>query len=494
MAVRPIRRPPLLLALVLALGLVWTADVLLFDTEGGGLSIGLTLLAFVVAAAVAHPDLSRNRAGAIAVALAMPFALLQVEHFSPLAWLLFWTALGCAVIAASAEPDDGAFQWAQRLAVLGLKGLVAPLIDLREALEGGGRSTARGLGALALTLALPVLGAIVFLWLFAVANPLIEGWFASLRLPKPDLARLLFWGFVGLLAWGTLRPRFLGRTLATPEAEGDLELPGVTPASVILSLAVFNAVFALQNGLDLAFLWSGARLPPGMSFAEYAHRGAYPLIATALLAGGFVLVFLRPGSATASRPLVRWLVAAWLVQNVFLVASTALRTADYVEAYSLTRLRLAALVWMALVAVGLALIGWRLARGKSARWLVDANVAAAFVALTLCSVIDLGAVAAAWNVRHARDVGGTGAPLDVCYLEGLGSEALVSLALVERQPLAPDLQVRVAAARTRVMDRTVKAQAHWRSWTWRDARRLSRAQALTAGLPRPVDVRCQAAR
>jgi hypothetical protein len=374
-----------------------------------------------------------------------------------------------------------------------VKGLVAPLIDLRGALEGGGRSTGRGLGALARTLALPVQGAIVFLWLFAVANPLIEGWFTSLRLPQPNLPRLVFWGFIGLLAWGTLRPRFLGRTLAIPEAEGDLKLPGVTPASVILSLAVFNAVFALQNGLDLAFLWSGARLPPGMSFAEYAHRGAYPLIATALLAAAFVLVFLRPGSATANRPLVRWLVAAWLVQNLFLVASTALRTADYVEAYSLTRLRLAALVWMALVAVGLGLIGWRLAQGRSARWLVDANVLAAFVALTLCSVVDLGAVAAAWNVRHARDVGGTGAPLDVCYLEGLGSEALVPLAVLERQPLPPDLQARVAAARARVMHHTARAQAHWRSWSWRDARRLSRAQALTAGLPRPVDVRCQPA-
>ena len=74
-----------------------------------------------------------------------------------------------------------------------------------------------------------------------------------------------------------------------------------TDRSLALS-PLFQAVFALQNGLDLAFLWSGAPLPDGMTLAEYAHRGAYPLIATALLAGLFVLVTLRPGAPTRRNP------------------------------------------------------------------------------------------------------------------------------------------------------------------------------------------------
>ena len=68
------------------------------------------------------------------------------------------------------------------------------------------------------------------------------------------------------------------------------------------SLILFNALFALQTGLDLAYLWGGANLPDGMSHAEYAHRGAYPLIATALLAAGFVLIAMRPEWAGASIP------------------------------------------------------------------------------------------------------------------------------------------------------------------------------------------------
>jgi len=38
-------------------------------------------------------------------------------------------------------------------------------------------------------------------------------------------------------------------------------------------------LFAIQTVLDIQYLWRGAALPDGMSYATYAHRGAYPLIA-----------------------------------------------------------------------------------------------------------------------------------------------------------------------------------------------------------------------
>src|SRR3546814_2069336 len=61
--------------------------------------------------------------------------------------------------------------------------------------------------------------------------------------------------------------------------------------------------------------WSGAALPGHVTLAEYAHRGAYTLIATALLAGLFVLVVLRPGEAATRSPRVRGLVVLWIAQN-----------------------------------------------------------------------------------------------------------------------------------------------------------------------------------
>src|SRR3546814_5518885 len=74
------------------------------------------------------------------------------------------------------------------------------------------------------------------------------------------------------------------------------------------TLFPYTTLFRSQNALDIAFLWSGAALPGHVTLAEYAHRGAYTLIATALLAGLFVLVVLRPGEAATRSPRVRGLV------------------------------------------------------------------------------------------------------------------------------------------------------------------------------------------
>lgn len=467
----------------LAAGLVALADGLLFRSEGPGANLGVFALAWTAAAVVATPAVRRDPLGRWALLAAVFLGALQIERPTLVGWLMFGIALGVAAMAPRAGRADDAWRWAQRIVVQGLKGVLGPLLDLRRLTGPKLRRRGPHLRVAALSAVLPVVGGLVFLALFAVANPMIEQALPALELPGFDPGRTFFLGVVLLAVWGILRPRFLRRPRRLPEASGDLDLPGVTPTSITASLAVFNAVFALQNGLDLAFLWSGASLPDGMTYAEYAHRGAYPLIVTALLAGLFVVVFLRPGSATAGSPLVRRLVALWVAQNLFLVASTILRTLAYVDAYSLTALRLAALAWMGLVAVGLGLIGYRLLRGRSASWLVDANVAAAGLVLAGCAVVDLSAVAASWNVRHAREVGGRGAPLDVCYLLGQGEPALVSLVELERRPIPYELRRRVHGGRVAMQERVRGRQSDWRTWTFRAARRLAQAERLAAGVP-----------
>ena len=176
----------------------------------------------------------------------------------------------------------------------------------------------------------------------------------------------------------------------------------------------------------------------------------------------------------------------FVAQNLLLVASSGLRTIDYVEAYGLTRLRISALAWMALVAVGLILIVVRLLRDKSSNWLFNANTLAAAVVLLGTSLVDLGAIAADWNTRHAREAGGQGPPLDLSYLRSLGSAALVPLTKLEsRLPPSPE-RAALAPTRQRLIDDLKHKQADWRTWSWRDQRRLDAARALLAARPAPV--------
>lgn len=472
-------------------GVILFADWLFFSRGEYAGAIGLIGLAIAAALGLSRPAVRRDKRALFALTLAAIAALGFVNNPAPLAFLLFWILVGLATLLPGTARFDDGWRWFQRLLVHGTKSVVGPLLDLARLAKVRHRRPQRqaGLRQAIKALILPLAGSAVILFLFALANPVIDGWITALELPNLEertFARIFIAGLLALLTWGALRPRPPRFLLGTFDGRGDKAIPGFTLASVTLSLVLFNALFALQNAMDIAWLWGLAQLPGTMTLADYAHRGAYPLVATALLAALFVLVALRPGSKTAENPLVRRLVMLWIGQNLVLVASAALRTWDYVEAYDLTVLRIAALLWMALVAIGLALVLWRMLAGKSAAWLINANLATSGTLLLAVCFVDLGAIAAGWNVAHAREIDGTGAKLDLCYLQELGDSALVPLTRLELQQGTSPLGRNAAALRFNLMQRMERDRADG-GWTLANTRRLAAARALLGpGADRPV--------
>lgn len=461
------------------------ADWLIVSQQIVG-AIGPLALLWLGGVVLVRPGLRKDPRALLALAAAALFALVLADRPGLLAVFLFGLMLGVAVLSARVTSGEPVWRWAQRFVVLGVGAVFGPLLDIGR-LGKAGRRTGVRIKVLSLLglIVVPLAGGALFLTLFASANPIIQRVLEQVRLPHlaPDLGvHTVFWSAVLAATGATFRPRWRRRLIGLPSLRGG-GVPGPAAATITLSLVVFNAVFALQNGLDLVFLWSGAPLPDGVTLAEYAHRGAYPLIVTALLAAAFVLIALRPGSETARRPLVRGLVTVWVGQNLLLVASSILRTADYVEAYGLTRFRLAAMIWMVLVAIGLALICWRLLKDHDGHWLIDANVKVLLAVLAVVSVVDLSSVTAAWNVRHAREVDGSGAALDLGYLRGLGAPALASLVELERTTEDPVLRDRLAAVRVDMIRLLERQQADIRSRTWRDGRRLAKVRSLLADRP-----------
>lgn len=452
----------LLLKLLLALALVALGDLVFWQWEQATGVQGIFMLGLCAALLLGRPAVRRDKRALIALALAALYALAQMWDPSPLAFVLFWIAIGMATLLPAVARFGDGWTWFQRLFVHAFKALFGPLIDLiilgkvRRKRPTGPMGLSRALPMLAL----PLLGGTLFIALFAQANPVIEELLAGLSLPEFDwglVPRLILCGVFLIFAWGVLRMRPPRRLLGTAEATGDITLPGFSYGAILLSLVVFNALFAVQNLMDLAYLSGAVTLPKGITLADYAHRGAYPLVVTALLAALFVLATSRPGSRTAASPLVRRLVAAWIGQNVVLVLSAAWRTWDYVEAYSLTTLRISALLWMALVAVGLVLVLVRMLKAKSASWLINANLASAGLLLSVVAFVDLGAMAANWNVRHAKEIDGDGAGLDLCYLSELGPSALGALNELDQRKLPGELGQNVTQLRnwsfTRLHDR-----------------------------------------
>jgi len=327
--------------------------------------------------------------------------------------------------------------------------------------------------------AVPLILASIFLLLFAIANPLIEDVLRSIDfaflLQFMDLWRVGFWLAVAAFVWAMLRPR-LKRRIFRRRAHGPAvdrtEIPFLSHASLLRSLILFNALFAMQTLLDLVYLWGGVDLPDGMSHAEYAHRGAYPLIATALLAAAFVLIAMRRGGPGDKSPLIRGLVHAWIGQNILLCLSSILRLDLYVEAYSLTELRVAAGIWMGLVAVGLVLILLRILLRQSNQWLIASNIAVLMGVLYLSAFIDFPAFIARFNVTHSLELSHEGVPLDIDYLSSLGPSAIPALDLY-LSALPNDVTEKKGTAlsiRQSLAHGFERRSRDWRSWNFRSRR------------------------
>ncbi|MER9919547.1 MULTISPECIES: DUF4173 domain-containing protein [unclassified Mesorhizobium] len=475
----------------IAVLLVALADFFFYGQPAG---ITVLLFAILIAGAVVavHPAALNStrpwlKPAALFVAL-LPLA----ENVSPLSVAIAVVALVVFALSLSGRLRHGIARIAGQVALFLL---AAPLRLIRDFFHW--RRTVRRLGGRRIRLAsiivwvMPVTLGAVFLFLFGAANPVIEYWLSLIDLMKLldliQLARIVFWLFVLAGVWAFLRPRLprfprrLPRRLPPLTPPAAVAAPAATKpattieavvfgkAAILRALIVFNALFALQTGLDAAYLWGGAALPDGLSYAAYAHRGAYPLIATALLAAGFVLAALRPGSETSGDPLIRRLVYAWVAQNIVLVISSILRLDLYIGVYALTYWRIAAFVWMGLVASGLALIIVRIALGKSNEWLLSANLATLSATLYACCFINFAAAIANFNVDHSLEMTGDGTPIDTEYLRSLGAAAMPAL---DRLYMHQFGNQTTCLADQMMIDDTIAEQKQWRAWSFRGWRLL----------------------
>jgi len=367
--------------------------------------------------------------------------------------------------------------WVHRWTRYLLSGWIRPLRDLQTLLRWSSRNS--GLTSLSFRpgvvgkWVVPVLLSLVFVALFAVANPVIERWLMELKshlgrgwdsiFQFLEIWRLLFWLLLGIWIWSLIRIRVPSPPPRLPAEE----IPDrFSASSIVRCLFLFNLVFLLETGLDVKYLWAGSSLPEGMSYAGYAHRGAYPLILTVLLAAVFVLVTFRPGGRSEKSPWARRLVYFWIVQNVLLTISSVWRLSLYIEAYNLTRWRVAALLWFILVALGLVWICLRIILARSNSWLLRVNVLCALILLYAASLANFDGWIAWYNVKNCRETGGRGVEIDLDYLHALGEEALPAVSWLKNRMQDPARRDELTAMEEDLREDLDRSIADWRGWTF----------------------------
>ena len=299
--------------------------------------------------------------------------------------------------------------------------------------------------------AFPLGAGAVFVALIVYANPVLDQWLMQVSSLDGGLSvnpwRVFFWALVASSVWPLLRLTKIGKALGKQHVLRRVSFQPfwLNPRSVLRALLVFNLIFGAQTLMDIGYLWGGVALPEGMTYANYAHRGAYPLMIAALLAGAFALI---AGAFLDKQPHVRSLMYLWVGQCVFLVVSSILRLDLYVDAYGLTRMRFAAIVWMIVVALGLLLIIMQIAGRYHVGWFAARAAGLALLAVYAVSLINVDGVIARHNLGAQK--------IDSHYLCSLGDGATPAL-VAAQHPCG-------------FHRRQVSVPEDWREWGYRNAR------------------------
>lgn len=338
--------------------------------------------------------------------------------------------------------------------------------------QGHARMAARGT-----VMALPAL--FVLTALLMSADPVFERVIHDRLLSgiEPLIEHLLVAGLIAWFVGGYLRAFLVRDDLVTDGA--GIPRPGLAPSEVAFALSLLNVLFIAFLAVQVRYLFGGAGLvevTEGLSYAEYARRGFFELVAAAALVVPVLLVadWAAAEDRVRGRLVLRWTSTLLILLLAGVLASAAYRMRLYQDAYGLTELRLYVSVFMAWLT---ALLGWLAAtvlRGRR-RGFAFVAIVGGLACVAALHALNPHALIARVNLDRAA----SGAEYDGDYLRTLSADAVPTL--IARLPSLPvGERCRVAA----VLDERWSGErpGGWRTWNLGDAR----ARRLVAEMPAPV--------
>ena len=351
-------------------------------------------------------------------------------------------------------------------------------VKWREVARGGWRDPALA-ATRGVFIAAPLL--LVFGALFVAADAVFEKLVVDFL--GFDVAEVFGHLFLILLyTWVTAGLLWVALLASNPESlsfrRPDSLSLGIIELGIVLGL--LDLLFLVFVIVQVRYLFGGAErvlTTAGLTYAEYARRGFFELVAVTALALPTLLLahwLLRSGS----RERVFRVLAGALVALLFVVMASALqRMYLYLEEYGLTELRLYATIFMAWLAVVLVWFLLTVLRGRRYRFAFGALVTG-FAAILLINVMNPDALIARTNLDRLEE----GKRFDAYYLTTLSADA--APALFDALPEIPEERLLIQgdfSVEQALVRRWKGGESDWRTWNLsrERARRLAETYVVT---------------
>jgi hypothetical protein len=409
--------------------------------------------------------------------------------------LAVFCLFSCVVLLGLAA-GRGAVAWARRAEIVDVGAAavrVATLIaigplgwslgDAREATVAaspGGRAWPRHarMAARGTLMALPPL--IVLTALLAQADPVFEHVLQAALSEgmEPLLEHLAFAAVIAWFTSGFLRA-FLVRDDEVMERVR-VPRPSLPAPEIAFSLSLLSVLFVVFLVVQARYLFGGASvvdITEGLTYAEYARRGFFELVAAAALVVPVLLVadWAAAEDAVRSRRTLRAVSTLLVILLVGVLVSAAYRMKLYQDAYGLTELRLNVSMFMVWLTGVLVWLAFTVLRGRG-RGFVFGAVVGGLVCIAALHVLNPHALIARVNISRAA----SGAEIDGSYLGTLSADAVPTvIARLSALPQAERCRVEALLEKRWSGERP----GGWRTWNLGDAR----ARSVMAGRPAPQE-------
>jgi len=330
---------------------------------------------------------------------------------------------------------------------------------------------------------------LLFGGLFVAADPVFEDIVKNtLHLSFPELLSHCF--LAAFFAWivgGFLRGMLFGKEADLAAASApSLPTLGITETSIVLGLV--DILFFAFVLVQLRYFFGGSELvlkTTGLTYADYARRGFFELVAVAMLVLPLLLFLhwlLRKDKPNHER-IFRGLAGVQILLLFVIMASALERMRLYEQEYGLTELRLyttAFMGWLAIVFIWFALT---ILRGNRKPFAFGALIAG-YALIAALQAVNPDALIARTNTARALE----GHKFDAGYAGWLSADAVPTLlqALPHLGPTALSSDDRCKLS-TRILNHwAAREENDWRTWS------LARAQAKQAVRENESELRAMA--
>jgi hypothetical protein len=234
---------------------------------------------------------------------------------------------------------------------------------------------------------------------------------------------------------------------------------------------------------DIQSIWITHVLPKSIHLADFVHEGVAIIVLSIGMACALIMFLIRKNfTGSKGYGFLKTVIFAWIMQNLVMLLSTAMRNQMYIRSFDLTYLRIGVYVWLLIAAIGLALTFIKVYLERSNWYLIRSNVTAWLGVLCLASLFNWDNIITNYNLnsKPIREV-------DLGYLLSLSDSNIPQLVQIRKhkdfqfinQKMKKESITRSNGRNSTDFDSKLKAKitsylnsycSDWQSWDLRDKR------------------------